>query len=329
MATSKDVARRAGVSVATISRVYLYPDQVRPETRDLVLQTARELDYYPNLAARNLKSNKSNSIGMVIDINNFTNPFFFQVIERINSRLENTDYQLLTFSNSGSIFSNEKFNRYINSGQLDAFMFTPGAFDKKGQRFFQNMKPYCLQLYTDFYDNLDSLIINDLYGTYIAVKYLLQQGHRRILVLNVQSSGRDFRYDGYLQAHQELGLIPEPDFIYQFPIEHNSSKIIEKLISRLRPTAILSHAETLSIWTLAALKALNLNFPEDVSLIVYDDHPWAEVMGITAVSQPIPLVGSTIAEMLLDALSSEKPRPVVKKVIKPELTLRESVRVPA
>ncbi len=324
MATSRDVAKRAGVSVATISRVYLYPEQVRPETRELVLRTAKELDYYPNLAARNLKSSRSNSLGIIVS--DFTNPFFFQVIEQINKRLENTDYQLLTFSDSGSIFSNKKFSRYIHSGQLDAFMFTPMFFSEKDQKFFQHMKPYCLQLYNDFYDDLDSLVINDLYGTYIAVRYLLQQGHRRILVLNVQTHGKDLRCEGYLQAYREMGLTPEPGYIHQCPIGHNSSKFIEKLIPQLRPTAILCHAETLSIWTLAALKALNLSFPEDVSLIIYDDHPWAEVMGITAVSQPIPLVGTTIAEMLLEALSSGKPRPVVKKMIRPELTLRESVR---
>lgn len=325
MATSRDVAKRAGVSVATISRVYLYPELVRPETRELVLQAANELDYYPNLAARNLKSNKSNSIGMVIDVNNFSNPFFFQVIEKINDRLENTDYQLLIFSSSGALFSNKKFNRYINSGQFDAFMFTPMFFSEKEQTFFQNMKPYCLQLYNDFYDNLDSLVINDLYGTYAAVQHLLQQGHRKILFLNLQTNGKDLRYEGYLQAYQEMGLTADPNYCHQCPTQNSSSKFIEKLILQLRPTAIISHTETLSIWTLAALKALNLNFPEDVSLIVDDDHPWSEVMGITAISKPIPLIGTTIAEILLDALGSEKLRPIVKKMIKPELILRESV----
>ena len=92
MATSKDVAKRAGVSIATISRVYQAPDRVKPETRELVLKAAKELDYYPNLLARSLKQSRSNSIG--IAVNDFTNPFFFQVIEQMHNRLENTDYQV-------------------------------------------------------------------------------------------------------------------------------------------------------------------------------------------------------------------------------------------
>ena len=77
MPTSKDVAKRAGVSIATISRVYQSPELVKPETRNLVLKAAAELNYYPNLSARSLKQNKSNAIG--IAVNDFTNPFFFLI----------------------------------------------------------------------------------------------------------------------------------------------------------------------------------------------------------------------------------------------------------
>ena len=324
MATSKDVAKRAGVSIATISRVYQDPDRVKPETRELVLKAAKELDYYPNLLARSLKQSRSNSIG--IAVNDFTNPFFFQVIEQMHNRLENTDYQVLTFSPSGNFFSNNKVIRYLRSNQLDAFLFSPCFYNKEDQHLFMTAKQYCLQLYTDYYDELDSIIIDDRYGTYLAVKYLLECGHRRILVLNVSVDGKDVRDDGYMQAYQEMNLVPDPGFIMHYSCNRNYIKSIEENILALKPTAIISHAETLTIWTLSALKELNLNYPDDISLIAYDDHPWAEIMGITAIAQPIALVGNTIADTVLEALSTSSPRPVIKKKIRPELIKRNSVK---
>lgn len=323
MATSRDVAKLAGVSIATISRVYRSPESVRDITRDKVLKAAEELNYYPNLLARSLKENKSNSIG--ISVNDFKNPFFFQVIEQIQFVLEKTDYQLLTFSPSGNYFSNDKIIRYLRSNQLDAFLFSPFFYNKEDHRLFQNCKQYCLQLYTDYYEDIDSIIIDDKYGTYLAAKYLLECGHRKILIINAAIDGKDVRDDGYIQAYRDISLIPDSRYILHYPCNQNHVQSIKESISQLRPTAIISHAEALTIWTLSALQELGMTVPDNISLIAYDDHPWAEIMGITAVAQPIRLVGKIIADTILDALSSGGPRPIVKKKIKPELIKRNSV----
>ena len=323
MATSKDVAKLAGVSIATISRVYRSPETVRPETRNMVLKAAEELNYYPNLLARSLKENKSNSIG--IAVNDFKNPFFFQVIEQIQFVLEKTDYQLLTFSPSGNYFSNDKVIRYLRSNQLDAFLFSPFFYNKEDYQLFKNCKQYCLQLYTDYYEDIDSIIIDDKYGTYLATKYLLECGHRKIMILSATVDGKDVRDDGYVQAYHDMSLSPDYHYILHYSCNRNHIQSIKENIKLLRPTAIISHAETLTIWTLSALQELGMSMPDNVSLIAYDDHPWAEIMGITAVAQPIKLVGKTIANTVLDALSSNESRPIVKKKIKPELLKRNSV----
>lgn len=324
MPTSKDVAKRAGVSVATVSRVYQSPGLVKPETRELVLKTARELDYYPNLLARSLKQSRSNSIG--IAVNDFRNPFFFQVIEQMHARLEDTDYQLLTFPPSGNYFSNEKIIRYLHSNQLDAFLFSPMFYSREDWKLFMNARQYCLQLYTDFYDNVDSVTIDDQYGSYLAVKYLLECGHKKILMFNLSTDGEDFRAKGYQNAFQERNLTADPAYILSYSYNRNHTRSVRDDIARLKPTAIISHAETCTIWTLSAFKELNLNYPEDISLISYDDHPWTEVMGITAIAQPITLVGNTIADTVLQALSSGKDKSVIKRKIQPELIRRGSVR---
>lgn len=325
MATSRDVAKLAGVSIATISRVYRLPESVRPETRERVLKAAKELNYYPNLLARSLKENKSNSIG--IAVNDFRNPFFFQVIEQIQSVLEKTDYQLLTFSPSGNYFSNDKIIRYLRSNQLDAFLFSPFFYYKEDYQLFKNCKQYCLQLYSDSYEDIDSIIIDDKYGTHLATKYLLECGHRKILILNANKDEEDIRDKGYIQAYQDISLTPDSRYILHYPCNRNHIQSIKENIKQLRPTAIISHAETLTIWTLSALQELGMTVPDSISLIAYDDHPWAEIMGITAIAQPIKLVGKTIADTVLEALSSNDSRPIVKKKIKPELIKRNSVSI--
>lgn len=326
MASSKDVARQAGVSVATISRVYSYPDQVKPETRDRVLNAARELNYYPNMAARNLKSQRNNAIGIVV--NDFANPFFFQVIDRINRKFESTNYQVLTFSLSENFFSNEKLNLYLSSNQLDAFLFTPYYYVKSDEQFFRNIRPYCLQLYSDCYECLDSLTIDDQYGTYIAVSHLLKQGHRKILLLteDLNHAHQHIRMDGYIQAYLELNLTPDLAYARHFSPKVNNVDAIAAAVRSLKPTAIVCHAETLSISTLSVLRSMGLDYPRDISLILYDDHPWAEAMGISAVAQPISFVGDAIVDRLMTALHQTPPRPIVKESIKPELILRDSVR---
>lgn len=324
MANSKDVAKRAGVSVATISRVYQSPQLVRPETRELVLQVAKELDYYPNLVARSLKQSRSNSIG--IAVNDFTNPFFFQIIEQIQMKLEQTDYQLLTFSPSGKSFSNHKVTRYLRSNQIDAFLFSPFFHNKEDLRFLNASKQYLLQLYTDYYEDIDSIIINDRYGTYLATRYLLERGHRTILLLNAAMEERDVRDEGYIQAYEEAGLTADPDGMLHCVNLHSMMTPIRDRIQQLKPTAMICHSESITIRALSVLKDMKLNFPEDMSIITYDDHPWAEIMGITAIAQPIAQVGQTIAATVLDALNAGKDRPVVKLKIKPELIERNSVR---
>lgn len=327
MPSSKDVARYVGVSVATVSRVYSCPDLVKPETRERVLAAAKELNYYPNISARNLKSQKSNAIGIVV--RDFSNPFFFRVIEKIDRELSDTDYHLMIFSTSGNFFSNEKLYRYVNSNQLDAFIFSSDYLDKDDELFFKSVRPYCLQLYSDCYESLDSITIDDRYGTYLAVMHLLRQGHRKILLITgdrESSYHLNIRIEGYIQAYKELNLEPDLKYNLNFSPKQNNANAISEAIRALKPTAIITHSDIFSILTLSVLQTMGLKYPKDISLIMYDDSTWANIMNITAIAQPIDFIGKVITNQILNALSHNVPRPLTKKSIKPDLISRGSVR---
>lgn len=323
MSNSRDVALKANVSVATVSRVYKSPELVKPATRELVLKAAKELNYYPNIFARNLKEQRSNSIGIAVC--DLTNPFFFQVFEELNLHIDKTNYQMIVFPPINSNISNNKMAEFLLSNQIDAFLFTPAIYNADDHKLLSNSNQYCLQLYSDFYPDIDAITIDDQYGTYLAVKHLLEHQHRKILLLHSGTSDEACRMEGTLRAYHEFQLEPDPDYFQYFPHDSNELDSIRHLIKTLKPTAIISHTERLTIYTLSVLTELNLSWPNDVSLITYDDHPWATIMGITAISQPISLVADTIANTVLDALSASEKGAPRKQKIKPMLIERKSV----
>lgn len=325
MVTSKDVALKANVSIATVSRVYKSPELVKPATRELVLKTAKELNYYPNIFARNLKEQRSNSIG--IAAGDFTNPFFFQVFEQLNLHVDKTNYQMLVFPPlNSSLSDNNKTVNFLYSNQIDAFLFSPSFYNEQDHQLLSSVNQYCLQLYSDFYPDIDAVTIDDRFGTYLAVKHLLEQNHRKILLINAGVSDEACRMEGMLQAYHEFHLKPDLNFFQYLPHDIDQRSYIRQLIQTLKPSAIISHTERYTIYTLSALMDLNLTWPDDISLITYDDHPWAVVMGVTAISQPISLVADTIASTVLHALSDSKNRSVQKIKIKPDLIIRNSTK---
>lgn len=323
MSNSKDVALKANVSVATVSRVYKSPELVKPATRELVLKAAKELNYYPNLFARNLKEQRSNSIGIAVC--DFTNPFFFQVFEQLNLHIDKTNYQMMVFPPINSKISENKMAEFLLSNQIDAFLFTPTVYHAEDHTLLSNSSQYCLQLYSDIYPDIDAITIDDQYGTYLAVKHLLEHQHTKILLLNSGDSDEACRMDGVLQAYHEFDLEPDLNYFQYLSHDTDEQTAIQHLIKTLKPSAIISHTERLTIFTLSALTKLNLSQPNDISLITYDDHPWAAIMGITAISQPISQIAAVIANTVLDTLSSSKKGALRKQKIKPTLIERKSV----
>lgn len=323
MPTSKDVALKANVSIATVSRVYKSPELVKPATRELVLKTARELNYYPNIFARSLKEQRSNSIG--ISVGDFTNPFFLQVFEKLNLNIDKTNYQMMVFPPFNASLADNKTAKFLYSNQLDAFLFSPLYYNEKDHQLLTNAKQYCLQLYTDVYEDIDAVTIDDKYGTYSAFKHLLEHNHRDILMISLGLSDDPVRANGMLKAYREFGLEADMRYCQYMPSNVDPVGYIRHLIQTLKPTAIVSHTEQVTIYTLSALTDLKLSWPEDISLIAYDDHPWASLMGITAVSQPISEVADAIASTVFDALDSDQ-HTLQKIKIKPELISRKSVK---
>lgn len=186
---------------------------------------------------------------------------------------------------------------------------------------------YGLQLYRRAYPQMDSLVVDDACGTYLAAKHLLEHNHRRILLLDGDVPLPTHRDEGYTQAFREAGLSVDPALIVRIPLLNSYDEQIYTAIAGTKPTAIICVSNSFSISMLSALKKLGLSFPDDISIIVYDEQPWAEVLNITTIGHHVDEIGNIVAQIMLNRLESGSSGTARNYMVKPKLNRRKSVRM--
>ena len=184
-----------------------------------------------------------------------------------------------------------------------------------------------IQIFMCTHQGADTILFDDELGTYRAVKYLLQNGHKDILMLYKYREDFPQRGDGYRRAFEEAGLEVDSRFLYDIPYNDSIRGMIQNHIQELQPTAILAVNEIIATAAVAALTEMKLSFPEDVSLIIYDDLPWAAASGITTIGHAFDSAGSLCKNILSNSGSAGKPHEPVRLVIDPMLIVRDSVKI--
>lgn len=327
MSTLNDVALRAGVSTSTASRAFREGASIKPEMQERVLKAAKELGYTPNLLARSLKSNKSNFIGL--DICDIDNPFYTTIIKAMEEELKKKGYQLILSYSNGDYKVERKNLELFASTQAMGIAFMPVS--SKNRNIVETLHQKgvaVIQLFNRTYDFVDTISVRDDCGAYRATKYLIENGHRRILLFNVCTPYSSDRADGYRRAMEEAGLPCPEDYIVlvEKPGEVLNEQF-QELITRLKPTAIIAGVYSIGKNVIRACQRLHLKIPRDISMITVDDVEWPELLDITAVSPPIDYVGLSIVRMMEDHISGKlvSNQPVITTV-EPELKIRGSVR---
>lgn len=330
MATIKDVAREANVGVMTASRVARNENGVSESTRKRVLEVMEKLGYKPDALAQALRTRKSNVIGIIVsDVENI---FYMQVIAHIEQRLKAKGYSLLiSFSSEDSEVEIESIEMMLRS-RVGGIVITPVKRDDT--KFTAVLKGHSipvLQLYRNIYPEIDSLIVDDMYGTKVATRRLLEEGHRRILLLDVDWEGRAA---GYKTAYHEMGLSVDERYIRTYSLNlYEESRIVDQ-IRHLKPTAILAGTNLLGYSAIAACRKLGLTIPKDVSLIIQDDISWISLMDITVISQPMQKIAQEAVNMMLERINADKGKnskeqlSINQRIIRPSLIERASVASP-
>lgn len=299
MATSRDVARLAGVSVATVSRTYSNRNTVSPNTAAKVLKAAEQLGYTPNTIARSLKSNKTNTIGLVVP--NVHNPFFLQVAAVMTSELEKHNYKILVSFNNKYDQSELSNIKSLISAQVDALLFTPFIYNPEIPNLLNSSNIYTLQILADLYKGFDSVLCDDYSATCNITKYLIDRGHKNIMMITPTIN----RAEGMIYTLKANAIpVHEGSCISTLGVA-DSESLIEQALLKYKPSAVIVVAQEAKIALLKVTQRLNYNIPDDISIIGYDDDTLSDFSNITTLGHDINYIGKEISQILLERLISK------------------------
>ncbi|MGX9935658.1 LacI family DNA-binding transcriptional regulator [Advenella kashmirensis] len=334
--TVRDVARLAGVSVGTVSRVVNGVNNVMPLTRSRVKEAMVALNWKPSMLAQNMREKTSRMIGFVFS--DLDNPLFASMIKGAESVLTKAGYQLIVGSSNESSEQECSLIDLFGQRQADGLIFT----------ITDEMKPEVLASLTgasfpvvmierDVSVQIAGKVVADHYeGTLQATRYLLDLGHRRIaLITGGQCNfvGRD-RLRGFMQAHREYGLDPDPalirthERIADAAFGSRQMQLLFALSSA--PTAVLALGRRLLRGVLSACRAADIRIPQDISLITTNDSELAELVqpAVTVVRYSAYELGCEAAHLLLQRLGSAGEWHASTIVVPTELVIRQSCSRP-
>ena len=308
MATIAQVARHAGVGVATVSRVINGSPAVREQTRQRVLDAIAELGYAPNPAARALSTGRTLSVGVVAPF--FTRPSVIGRLRGISHVLAGTGYRMVLFDVERPGQDSEFFRTL--PGGLDgllAISLCPPEADL--DRFATSEMPVVLVDYP--HERLPAVHVDDVAGGRLATEHLLELGHERIAFLgDFEHNYHGFtssamRRVGYQEALRAVGLEVNPELVRRASHGRDAAAALTRELLDLAdpPTAVFAASDTQAMGVLEAADEVDVDVPGDLSVVGYDDIEIARYAGLTTIAQPLEESGAIGAHLLLRALDGE------------------------
>lgn len=333
--TIRDVAQRAGVGQATVSRVLNNSPLVTSATRQRVLEAISELRYSPSPTARRLSLGKTHTIAAITPF--FTRPAFVERLRGVQSLLAESDYDLVIYNVESVAKRNLYFHTVPRPERTDgAIIVSLPPRDEDVEMLARSEVPIVLvDANHPSLISLNRVITDDVAGGQIATQYLISLGHCRIGYISdpfespFKFTASYDRYQGYRQALDAAGIPFRPE--YHLWDEHGRAQAKRLALQMLalpeRPTAILAASDTQAMGVLEAARDLNLRVPQELSVVGYDDIEVAEYLGLTTMRQLLFESGKRGVELLLNALQ-ERPADPVCDVIPTELIVRQTTAPP-
>lgn len=330
MTSLTDVARRAKVSIATVSRVINNSEKVVPETRAIVQRVMEELGYQPNRVARRLrqKGGRRHLLGLILP--DIQNPFFAEVARGVEDVAYANQFAVLLCNSDENLKKEAFYLDVMRAEQVDGVILPPIAErDSAVLKLAQSGMPVVSVDRALNSTTIDTVEVDNFQGAFEAVEHLIKIGHKRIGLIAGRanlSTSRD-RRRGYEEALSAARLPVRPELIRVGDNKQASGgALTDELLSESSPpTALFVSNNLMAVGALEAIHRRKLKVPDDVALIGFDDLPWAEALDppLTVVRQPAYEVGRAAAEMLLKRLGNPE-LPAAWLRLRPKLILRKS-----
>lgn len=342
MATIRDVASKAMVSVGTVSNVLSNSPSVSAALRERVERAIRELDYHPSHIARSLASRSTKTIGIVIT--DITNPFFPLVVRGAEDSALRHGFTLSVFNTDNQLDRERNCISVLRSREADGVLLVSspnpaGQIEHLEDARREGLAIVCLDRIPRGFA-CDAVLANHEKGARLIVRHLHLMGHRRIGAIlgppGLQNSSD--RTVGYRAALKECGLELDAEMERQgnFRIDSGHRLAKDLLLSSSPPTAIFAANGMMGLGALKTIQELGLLCPQHVSLAVFDDYPGAEIFrpSLTVIAQPAYEMGYRGTELLIERIGRQsakeggsKMEPRVE-ILEPELVVRESTGAP-
>lgn len=328
-ATLADVARAAGVSLATVSHVINETRFVSDGTKQRVLQAIEDLHYEVNSVAQSLKRNRTQVIGLIIS--DITNPYFTSLVRGVEDVAQRAGFSVILCNTDEDPEKELRNLQVLRRKRVDGVLMAPtGVRHDYLNRLIESSFPIVC------FDRVlpdvpcDSVLLDNVSGAFQAVRHLIGLGHRRIgIITGLGRVGTSSdRLTGYRRALKDSGIAEEPALVREgnFRLDGGYAQALELLALPNPPTAIFSTNNLMTLGALAALQSRGIRVPQDVAVVGFDDFEWAVILQprLTTVAQPTYEIGKTATELLIERVehrTADEPRRII---LQPQLVIRES-----
>ncbi len=327
MATIYDVAKAAGVSIATVSHVLNDTRFVSEETRTKVLAAIQQLNYRPNSLARAMVRQETRTIGLIVPDN--TNPFFAEMARGIENHGFAAGYSVLLCNSDRSAAKELAYLDMLISKRVDGVIYMTSDTVKEHLQPLQEQN-IPVVTFDRQYDNTDTILLDNFQGGYDATEHLIGLGHTRIACISGPDSGTrsNDRVLGYQAALTDAGLPIDLTLIlpsdWTFQSGHEQAQTLLDMAAP--PTAIFACNDTIAIGAIAAVLECGLTVPGDLSIVGYDNITLSafSVPPLTTMATPMLSIGQRLCQLLLDRINGQLPPPPQVFSAGSELLLRAS-----
>ncbi|MDP9892652.1 LacI family transcriptional regulator [Variovorax boronicumulans] len=329
MATIKDVALRAGVSVTTVSHVVNDTRHVSAKGRERVELAIRELGYVPNAMARSLKSNTTSTLGMLIP--NSSNPYFAEIVRIVEDRCFGAGYTLVLCNTDDEPRRQSVYLQVLAERRIDGLIVVSTGDDDSLVTQLQGLRIPTVLVDREIADpSCDLVETAHMQGGLLAVRHLLSLGHKRIACLGGPEglTPSEQRIEGWRMALAEAGTTPNADALLwrgAFTSQSGYEAMHAILRTEHPPSAVFVCNDLMAIGALRAAHESGVHVPDELSIVGFDDIELSAYTSppLTTVAQPKERIGALAVDMLLERVSGKR-RDARKVVLQPELRVRAS-----
>lgn len=332
--TIKTISEKTGISVSTISRVLngkAKRYRISDKTAEIILRTAKELNYSPNQMARGLRLKRSYTLGYIIP--DISNPFFARIAQSVEKSARKKGYSVILSDTGEDTAVEVSTVQLLLDRNIDGLIISPVG--KQVQHLINLKKKNIPVVLIDRYFpelGFPYVASDNFKGAFEAIKYLLENGHKKIACIQglLNTLPNSERVRGYIEAHRFCNVEYDEDLIVGDSFGEQNGYIETKLLlQRKAPiTAIFGISNLISFGALKALKEAGLDIPEDISLITFDDQPYLSFLStpITSVKQQRSAIGDIATKLLIDQIESGTGTDNKGIILPTKLIIRNSVK---